>query len=143
MNETTFLNGKVRKRSLPLFKSPPPNDATGPKRLLLSQGELANLYDADEGIRYLALIELRLGAVRGNHLHRVKEEQVYLISGELVLVVQQGEAGERVYMELHPGDLVEIDTGVAHAIKPTEAGYAIEFSRTRFDPADVQRVTLI
>jgi len=143
MSETSYLHGKVQKQSLPLFEKPPEGTAVGPKRLLLPQGELANFYDADEGIRYAALVELRVGRIRGNHLHQVKEEQVYLVSGELLLVAQEGLNGERVSLELKEGDLVKIATGVAHAFSPNKAGFAIEFSKTRFDPIDVQRVVLI
>lgn len=143
VSETTFLNGKVRKFSLPVFNTPPPGGRIGPKRLLLAQGELANFYDGDEGIRYIALIEMRLGQVRGNHVHQVKDEQVYVLSGQLLLVAQDGGAGEKVSFDVAPGDLVSIATGVAHAIKPVKAGYAIEFSKARFDPSDSQKVILI
>jgi len=86
---------------------------------------------------------MKVGAVRGNHVHRVKEELVYVLSGRLELVVQEIPGGERVTLELGPGDLVFISTGIAHALKPLEAGTAIEFSKARFDPSDVQRVVLI
>src|SRR4051812_47083777 len=141
--QTSYLGGKVLKRTLPVFHSPPPAGTIGPKRLLLAQGELANIYDADEGLRYAALIEMRVGAVRGNHVHRVKEELVYVISGRLELVVQEIAGGERVTVELAAGDLAIIATGVAHAIKPLESGMAIEFSKARFDPADVEKVVLV
>jgi mannose-6-phosphate isomerase-like protein (cupin superfamily) len=140
---TTFLDGKVSKRSLPVFQNSPPGTALGPKRLLLPQGELANFYDEDEGIRYMAFVELRMGGVRGNHFHRVKEEQFYLSSGAVTLVVQNRETGTRASIDLSPGDLVIIATGIAHAIEPTRAGYAVEFSKTRFDAADVHRFALI
>jgi mannose-6-phosphate isomerase-like protein (cupin superfamily) len=143
MNETIFLDGKVRKKSLGVFQVPPPSDAIGPKRLLLPQGELANFYDGDEGIRYISLVELRVGGVRGNHSHKVKEEHVYVISGQLILVAQDGPAGQRISVELHPGDLIFIATGVVHAFKPIQPGYAVEFSKARFDPNDVQRFTLL
>jgi hypothetical protein len=143
MTETKYLDGKVLKRSLPLFQGAPPADAHGPKRLVLPQGDLANFYDDDAGIRYAAFIEMRSGGVRGNHWHRVKEEQVYVISGELLLVAQDGETGPRVSVRLAAGDLAIIACGVAHAIKTVEPGQAIEFSQTRFDAADVQRFTLI
>jgi hypothetical protein len=143
MSKTSYLHGKVQKQSLPLFEKPPQGMAEGPKRLLLPQGELANFYDADEGIRYAAFIELRVGGIRGNHIHQVKEEQVYLISGELLLVAQEGLDGQRVSLDIKEGDLVKIATGVAHAFNPIKAGFAIEFSKTRFDPLDVQRVVLI
>ena len=143
INERVIFGGKVLKRSLPVYHGPPPSGVVGPKRLLLSQGELANVYDADEGLRYAALIEMRVGTVRGNHVHRVKEEIVYVISGRLELVVQELPKGERVAIELVPGDLALISTGIAHAIKPLEEGLAIEFSKTRFDPLDAERVVLI
>jgi mannose-6-phosphate isomerase-like protein (cupin superfamily) len=140
---TTFLDGRVSKRSLPVFQNSPPANAPGPKRLLLPQGELANFYDEDEGIRYMAFVELRIGGVRGNHFHRVKEEQFYLSSGAVTLVVQNRETGMRASIDLSPGDLVVIATGIAHAFEPTKAGHAVEFSKTRFDTADVHRFVLI
>jgi quercetin dioxygenase-like cupin family protein len=143
IHERAIFGRKVLKRSLPVFHGPPPAGTSGPKRLILPQGELANFYDADEGLRYGALIEMRVGSIRGNHVHRVKEELIYVISGRLELVVQQMPEGERVALELVAGDLAFIATGIAHAIKPLESGLAMEFSKARFDPADVQKVALI
>jgi hypothetical protein len=140
---TTFLDGKVSKRSLPVFQNSPPANAPGPKRLLLPQGELANFYDEDGGIRYIAFVELRIGGVRGNHFHRVKEEQFYLSSGAVTLVAQELETNKRVSVDLIPGDLMIIATAIAHAFEPTKAGHAVEFSKTRFDAADVHRFVLI
>jgi hypothetical protein len=71
--ETTLLNGKVLKRSLPLLQLPLGPDAPALKRLLLPQGELAQFYDAEQGIRYMAFIKLLPGQVRGNHYHKVKK----------------------------------------------------------------------
>ncbi len=143
MTEMSYLQGKVFKRSLPVFQGTPPVGALGLKRLALAQGELANFYDGQEGIRYLAYIELRAGTVRGNHWHRVKEEQIYVISGELRLIVQERESGERVSIQLQPGDVVLIAPGVVHALETVASGQAIEFSKTRFDPADIQRLQLV
>jgi len=142
-NEQVVFGGKVLKRSLPVYKGSPPAGVSGPKRLLLAQGELANIYDAEEGLRYAALIEMRVGTVRGNHVLRVKEELVYIISGRVELVVQEAAGSMPVPLELVAGDLAFIATGIAHAIKPLEAGLAIEFSKTRFDPVDAQRVVLV
>jgi quercetin dioxygenase-like cupin family protein len=142
-DDTTVFGGKVRKRSLPVYHGSAPPGADGPKRLILPQGELSNIYDAEEGLRYAALIEMRVGTVRGNHVHRVKEELVYVISGRLELIVQESSQGEVLRLELRPGDLAFIATGIAHAIKPLEAGLAIEFSKARFDPADSERVVLV
>ena len=133
----TFLGGKVTKQSLTVVHGSPGPGAPLLKRLLLPQGELAQVYDSEAGIRYLAPVELRKGGVRGNHYHMVKEEWVYVIAGELVLVVEDIGSKERATFTLKAGDLAFVCTGIAHALEPAEAGYALEFSTTRFNPADI------
>ena len=142
MSESTFLNGKVQKRSLPAFELPLAGDAPTVKRLLLPQGELAQFYDADEAVRYLAFIELRPGSVRGNHYHRVKEEWVYMIAGEVALIVEDIETKARESVPLQTGDLALIRTGVAHALQVQRLGQAVEFSATRFDRLDIHKYPL-
>ena len=136
MSEAAFLNGKVRKRSLPVISLPVGPGAPPVKRLFLPQGELAQFHDADEGIRYLAFIELLPGQVRGNHYHKVKEERVYVIRGEILLVVADIDSEARASVSLRAGDLALIQIGVAHAYQTVAPGQAIEFSPTRFNPAD-------
>jgi hypothetical protein len=134
MTESTFLSGKVRKFSLPVVEG-----ASGPfscKRLLLPQGELARIYDGDEGMRYISYIELRAGGLRGNHLHRRKQEWVYVIQGALDLLLLDPATNARDCAHLTTGDLALIPTGVAHAMRTVQAGHAIEFSSSRFDPED-------
>ena len=145
MNQTSFLNGKVLKVSLPAFKSAPPPDAPGPKRLFLPQGELAHFYDGPEGIQYIAFMELREGSLRGNHWHRVKKEHIYVITGELLLVVREVEvtSDRAVSVKLQAGDLAIIAPGVAHALKAIVSGHAVEFAPTPFNGADVQRLALL
>ena len=94
MTESKFLAGKVSKWTLPVVEQPP--SPLKLKRLLLPQGELANIYDAEEGIRFLTFLELRAGSVRGNHCHKVKEEFFYVIQGEVALLVQDVESGKPV-----------------------------------------------
>ena len=137
MTASKFLAGKVCKWSLPVVEHPP-----GPyklKRLLLPQGELANIYDADEGIRFLTFLELRADSLRGNHYHKVKEEFVYVIQGEVSLVLQDIETKECDRLQLCAGDLALVRTKVAHALRTVRAGQALEFSKTRFDPDDTYR----
>jgi len=78
-------DGGVRKWSLPIITGAPATGAPLQKRLALPQGELAQIWDGHSGVRYLAVMELRTGALRGNHYHLRKHEWVYLISGELTL----------------------------------------------------------
>jgi quercetin dioxygenase-like cupin family protein len=136
MSDTTFLGGRVHKRSLPVVAPPAPANAPVCKRLLLPQGELAQFHDSSDGFRYAAVIELRPGTTRGNHYHRHKMEVVYLISGEVRVLVEDTATATREAILLRPGDLLTIPPGIAHAMQPTAAGYAVELSPTRFEPED-------
>ena len=136
MAESEYLAGKVVKWSLPVISGRAGPDAPSLKRLLLPQGELAQVHDSDEGIRYMAVIETRAGGVRGNHYHKVKEERIYLLQGELLVLAEDVQTNERASVRLQTGDLLLIETGIAHLLRTVEPGQAIEFSRARFDPAD-------
>lgn len=141
--ESAFLSGKVLRKSLPAFQPPTGPDAPSLKRLLLPQGELAQFHDGPEPIHYQAYIELREGTVRGNHYHEVKEEFIYLVQGELLLVVEDIDSKARDSITLQTGDLASISTRVAHALKTLKNGHAIEFSKARFDAADTHRYPLV
>jgi uncharacterized cupin superfamily protein len=142
MSQQSYLGGKVLHQSLPLVHAPVGPEAPSLKRLLLAQGELAQVYDAAEGIRYLAVIELREGNPRGNHYHKVKEEFVYMMQGEVSLVAEDIESKARETVRLQAGDLAFIQTGVAHALQVLRSGLAIEYSTARFDAADIYRYAL-
>jgi mannose-6-phosphate isomerase-like protein (cupin superfamily) len=143
MPDSTFLNGKVVVRSLPVIDGRPGTDAPRLKRLMLPQGELAQVYDGEPGIRYLAFVELRAGCIRGNHYHHAKEELVYVISGEVLMVVGDINSVARASFTLNPGDQAVISTGVAHALQTVRQGQAIEFSPAAFDAADVHPYALL
>jgi len=132
-----YLSGKVRKWTLPQVSPGPRADEFALKRLVLAQGELAQIYDAEEGIRYLACIELIPGTVRGNHFHKHKLEWVYVLSGSTNLHVKETGTDQVTMLQLGKGDLVFVATGVAHALQVTGAGEAIEFSPVRYDASDV------
>jgi mannose-6-phosphate isomerase-like protein (cupin superfamily) len=143
MTQTTFLSGKVLKQSLTRFDGRPPADAPKLKRLMLPQGELAQVHDGEPGIRYLACIALLPGAIRGNHYHKIKNEYLYIISGRVQLVVQDLASGQRESMSLESGDLVFIPVSIAHAFRTLEQGQGIEFSTAEFDRSDVCAFGLI
>jgi quercetin dioxygenase-like cupin family protein len=143
MTEIALLDGKVTKRTLPAVQPSSTPDSRTLKRLMLPQGELAQLYDGDEGIRYIAQIELQAGSVRGNHYHNVKQEWIYMMSGEVTLIVEDLDSKTRESVQLNAGDLAFIETGVVHALQVTQSGHAIEFSTARFDPADIYRRKLV
>jgi quercetin dioxygenase-like cupin family protein len=135
--ESTFLGGKVLKRTLPVIQGVPSGETVRVKRLLLPQGELAQVFDGPEGMQYLALVELRAGATRGNHYHKVKQEWLYIFQGEVVLTVAELDSPAREQIPLRAGDLAFIPAGTAHAIRTVHPGQALEFAVARFDAADV------
>ena len=136
MTESQYLAGRVVKWSLPIISGRPGPDAPTLKRLFLPQAELAQFHDSDDGIRYLAVIEARIGSIRGNHYHKVKEERIYVLQGELLMLVEDIQTNERASVCLRKGDLLLIQTGVAHLLRTVEPGQAIEYSQARFNPAD-------
>ncbi len=141
--EESFLGGQVRKWALPIIQGAPGPDAPRCKRLMLAQGELAHFYDSEEGIRYVAVLELRAGAVRGNHYHQFKEEWVYVSEGAMLLVFEDRQTGQRQSLNLQTGDVAVIGAGVAHAYQTLQPGRAVECSPVRFNAADVYAYPLI
>jgi quercetin dioxygenase-like cupin family protein len=141
MDRAEFVHQKVVKWTLPAVQ---PGEAMNEalKRVVLPQGELAQFYDAEEAIRYIASIELKEGTVRGNHYHEVKREYIYILSGELLLALEEVTSHAREQLRLQGGDLVLIQPGIAHALQVTQRGMAVEFSPDRFNPADTFRAEL-
>ena len=126
----------MRKQSLPVFEQPPGPGGPDVKRLQLPQGDLAQFWTSDTGIRYIAWVEMVEGGIRGNHLHQRKEEWIYLIDGAIEVIVEDPGSKERAVVPVAPGDLLVIDPGVAHALRTLRAGQGIEFSPTRLDLSD-------
>ena len=135
----SLWNGQVRRTALPVFDNPAESAPMEPKRLRLTQGELAQIFTGSPGIRYLAALELRSGTIRGNHLHDRKHEFVYLISGRMEVILEEVTTGHRECFICQPGDLLEIAPGIAHAYRILETGTGLEYSPQEFDAADVRR----
>jgi hypothetical protein len=137
MWQESFLAGKVLKSELPVIEGKPGPGVPNLKRLMLPQGELAQIHNSDEGIRYMAVIELCLDSLRGNHFHKVKNELIYVIEGELAITVEDIKSKEQALVVLLEGGLVRIQTEVAHVLRTVMPGRAIEYSSAIFDPADI------
>ncbi len=136
MEETTYLAGRVVRSRLPVYDGPPPPGAPELKRLRLPKGDLTQVHNSDEPLRYLAWLELRAGAVRGNHYHEFKQESVYVIEGVVEVTVVARDTGEREAIPLLAGDLLFIPAGVAHALRTLEPGQALEFAPEPLDVSD-------
>ena len=132
--DAACLSGKVWKRALPVFTGPPEPGAPSLKRMLLPQGELAQVHDSDEGIHFLACIELREGTTRGNHFHKVKREFIYLLSGAFVLLLEDVASKVRETMAVSPGELVFISTEVAHTLRLRSPARLLSFRQAPIRP---------
>lgn len=139
----TIFGGRLQRQTLPLMTPAAGVSMPDLKRLSLAQGELAQFHDGGEGVHYLAALELKPGAIRGNHYHVVKVERVYVVSGGMELVARDLDSDETVTWALRAGDLALIQPRVAHAFRVTAAGVAIEFAPTPFDPQDIHPLSLI
>lgn len=143
MTDEKFFSGGVMRCRLPSLTPDPQMAMPVLKRLMLTQGELAQFHDSEVSIHYIAALELKEGSVRGNHYHRKKMEHVYLMGGEMELIAQEMKSGERAEFVMQAGDLVIIQPGVAHAFRVRRPGVAVEFAPTRFDPSDIQHHSLV
>jgi len=139
MNDSVILNGKVSRWTLPVLEPASAGSESILKRIILPQGELAQFHDSPEGVRYIASIELKAGTVRGNHYHEKKREYVYIISGEILLALEDLENGATARLDLKGGDLILIQPRVVHALQVKHDGLAVEFSVDRFDSKDTYR----
>ena len=142
MEAKTFFGGRVIVKSL-LVTDQPANRAEVCARLLSPRGELAVLTDGSIPIRHLSYVELRPEMVRGNHYHKLRHEYFYVIDGDLTLQLQDVSSGEAATVAIRAGDLAFIQPGIAHAMKPLNAGHGIEFAAEAFDLSDVYSYPLL
>lgn len=141
--QRSHFSGRLELFRLPRCPVPPPADTPARKRLALPVGELVQLTDDASLLRYLAVLEIQAGTVRGDHVHQRREEWFYLVSGAATLhVAEPGQPGPLALL-LQPGDLVRIQPGLAHGLQVTGTGWAVEFSATPFDPADTRRCPVV
>ena len=137
MNEERYFAGRLLRQSLPSVVPAPGTEMPLLKRLVLKQGELAQIHDSDLGIRYIAAPDPIPGGIRGNPYPDVKIEHVYVMRGEMELIAQDGPSGDCLRLPMKAGDLAVIQPGVIHAFRVIREGVGIEFAPTPFDPADV------
>lgn len=136
MEAKSYFTGRALVKSLPVTDQAA-NRSEVCSRISSPRGDLAVLTDGAIPIRHLAYIELRPSMIRGNHFHKLRHEYCYLISGEVVLTLEDVTSGEKVTVPMQAGDMAQIPPGIAHAFNPTVPGHAVEFAAESFDIADV------
>ena len=136
MQAQSLFAGRVEVKSL-LVTDQPANRPEIRARLLGPKGEMAVLADTGQIIRHLALLEFIPDRRRGDHYHKLRHENFYLISGDLSLLLEEIATGEKTTIQLTAGDFATINPGVAHTFLPRTPGSGLEFAAEPFDLADV------
>ncbi len=110
-------------------------------RITTEAGELAQVVNGEE-FRFLAYIEFKGDAPRGNHYHVLRTEFLYVIAGSLTAHYVDLEDDDRASMRLDAGDLVRVEPRCAHAYAANGYTQAVEFANVLYDPADTIRFDL-
>ncbi|HOF04458.1 MAG TPA: hypothetical protein PLH54_02460 [Syntrophales bacterium] len=130
-----LFTDRVRIESLPVGG---PDAAE--RRIFSEKGEMAQIVnrreDAFRQIVYWDIDSTRTGVDRGHHYHLRKTDRMYVLSGEVELLLEDPRTGARGLAVLRAGDRVEILPGVAHAVRSRVRSQVLEYSPDPYDPAD-------
>lgn len=85
----------------------------------------------------VAFLTLKKGAgFRGGHVHHRKHEGFYVVSGLASVELVCEKSGERLSLELKPGDRLWMPPKVAHRITALEDLGFVEFTNSSYQPDD-------
>ncbi|MDI9569607.1 MAG: hypothetical protein QM278_02545 [Pseudomonadota bacterium] len=130
-----YFNDRVIVESLPVGG---PDAAE--RRIFSDKGEMAQIVNrTDAAIRQIVYWDIdsaRTGADRGHHYHRKKTDRMYVIAGEVELLLEDPRTGARETVALQAGERVRILPGVAHAVRSRIRAQVLEYGPDPYDPAD-------
>jgi len=130
-----MFESKVIIESLPIGG---PDEAE--RRIYSDKGEMAQIINRkDDSFRQIVYWDIdspRTGVDRGHHYHRKKTDRLYVISGEIELLLEDRQTGEKTTAHLTAGDRVFIAPGVAHAVRSLTHAQVLEYAPDPYDPAD-------
>ena len=104
-----------------------------------TRGELVQIANrASECFRRLVYFELSKGSGkdRGHHYHSIEEEQVYIISGKVQVLVKDLSNNEIALIDLKAGDKIRIAPGIAHAYRSSSGAQVLEYANRVFTNID-------
>lgn len=133
--DRSLYDGLVTIRTLPLHQAAEMVGHIPDGRIAMPAGELGIVLNGPE-VRYIATLEFVEGAHRGNHVHRVKSQWLYVISGHIRGTFEHVETKIRETADLQSGDLLHISPSVAHVFTGIEPSLALEACSLPFDPTD-------
>lgn len=95
------------------------------------------VFNNHQPMYYSAYLTYPAGVVRGNHYHQRKEENLLVLTGEIKLKCWlPKEPDDVAEYTLAPGQIVNLQPGIAHACVSERGATAIEFCPQPLDIAD-------
>jgi mannose-6-phosphate isomerase-like protein (cupin superfamily) len=110
------------------------------RRIFSEKGEMAQILNrTDEAFRQLVYWELdsiKSDQERGHHCHQRRIERIYVLTGELQLLLEDIENSVNEKVIIKAGDRVTISPKVAHAYRSLTYSQVLEYSSEPYNPTD-------
>ena len=110
------------------------------RRIFSEKGEMAQILNrTDEAFKQLVYWELdstNSNQERGHHYHGRRIEQIYVLTGELELLLKDIESSDNKKVIINAGNRVTISPRVAHAYRSLMYSQVLEYSPEPYDPID-------
>jgi L-fuculose-phosphate aldolase len=88
-------------------------------------------------VRRLGFLSLNPGTgYRGAHVHRIKNEGLYVVEGRAEVELVCAISGERATLELGPGDRLDLPPDIAHRIKALSPLCFVEYADRPYEQED-------
>ena len=125
-------------KKLTIEKLSAAGDDQDERRIFSSKGEMAQILNrVNEAFRHLVYWDLAPGGQeRGHHYHLSKTENVYILTGELELLLEDLESGVHEKVLVQAGDRLTIGPNLAHAYRSRKYSQVLEYAPGTYDPAD-------
>jgi len=123
---------------LTIEKLPTDGNDHSERRIFSSKGEMAQILNRNhESFKHLVYWDLdKTGQERGHHYHQRKTENVYILSGEMDLLLEDLESGSKETILIQAGDRLTIRPNLAHAYRSRKYSQVLEYAPEIYDPAD-------
>jgi len=110
------------------------------RRIFSEKGEMPQILNrTDEAFRQLVYWELdstNSDQERGHHCHERRIERIYVLTGELELLLKDIDSSDSKKVIIKAGNRVTIGPRVAHAYRSLMYSQVLEYSPEPYDPID-------
>jgi hypothetical protein len=110
------------------------------RRIFSEKGEMAQILNrTDEAFRQLVYWELdstKSDQERGHHRHERRIERIYVLTGELELLLKDIDSSDSKKVIIKAGNRATIRPRIAHAYRSLMYSQVLEYSPEPYDPTD-------